>query len=217
MTTPRDLLIAAMDMASSRPLGQGDLSLALAGAELIDLLSAQAISLDGDRIVPGYRPAIADHLLDEAASSLVQHMPYESVDDWLWRRGRGLSTAYLAALEAEGQLVRQRRRGWMPFRAGELVPAETPARREAANRWLADEPVLAALAVAIGIRDEQTGDDGAGVTDDVGATDDAGVTDDAVATVLAVLNDALSRLAFERQRRAIDEEAFSNIWRGSGD
>ncbi|MFF4699129.1 GOLPH3/VPS74 family protein [Streptomyces chattanoogensis] len=208
MTTPRDLLIAAMDMAPSRPLGQGDLSLALAGAELIDLLSAQAVGLDGDRIVPGYRPAIADQLLDEAASSLVRHVPYESVDDWLWRRGRGLSTAYVAALEAEGQLTRQSRRGWMPFRAGDLVLAETPARREAANRWMSDEPVLAALAVAVGIRDEQTGEDG---------EDGADVADDAVVTVLAALNDALSRLGFERQRRAIDEEAFSNIWRGNGD
>ncbi|MET8680213.1 GPP34 family phosphoprotein, partial [Streptomyces sp. NPDC004647] len=53
MTTPRDLLIVATDMASSRPVERGALSLALAGAEAIDLLDAQAIGLDGDHIVPG--------------------------------------------------------------------------------------------------------------------------------------------------------------------
>ncbi|MGW7367324.1 GPP34 family phosphoprotein, partial [Streptomyces sp. NPDC054841] len=68
MTTPRDLLIVAMDMNAEPPPEQGDLSLALAGAEVIDLLDARAVELDGDRIVPGYRPAIADRLLDEAAS-----------------------------------------------------------------------------------------------------------------------------------------------------
>ena len=117
MTTPRDLLIVAIDTAPGRPPEQGDLSLALAGAELIDLLVAQAVRLDDDHIVPGYRPTLADPLLDQAASSLVGRPPYESVDDWLWRRGRGLAAAYLTALEAEGLLTRQHRR-WVPFRAG---------------------------------------------------------------------------------------------------
>lgn len=40
------------------------------------------------------------------------------------------------------------------------------------------------------------------------------VADEAVATVLATVHDAVRELEFERQRRAIDEEAFSNIWRG---
>ena len=201
MTTPRDLMIVAMDMASSRPVEPGDLSLALAGAELIDLLGAQAIRLDGDHIVPGHRPAIADRLLDEAASSLDRQPPYESVDDWLWRRGRGLSAAYLAALEAEGQLTRQRRHRWMPFRTSQMVLVDSPDRRLAANRMTSDEPILAALAAAIGIRDKRTGDS-------------PSVADDAVATALAAVNDALRELEVERQRRAIDEAAFNNIWRG---
>ncbi|MGW7003335.1 GOLPH3/VPS74 family protein [Streptomyces sp. NPDC054933] len=201
MTTPRDLLIVAIDMASSHPLEGGNLSRALAGAELIDLLGAQAIQLDGDHIVPGYRPAIADRLLDEAASSLAQQAPYESVDDWLWRRGRGLSAAYLADLEAEGQLTREGRPRWMPFRTSQMVLVDSPARREAEERWTSDEPVLAALGAAVGIRDKQ-------------AEDSPSPADDAVATVLAAVDDALKDLEFERHRRAIDKAAFDNIWRG---
>lgn len=203
MTTGRDLLIVAMDRESSRPLEQGDLSLALAGAELIDLLGVQAISLDGERIVPGFRPAMVDPLLDEAASLLDRQEPYESVDDWLWRRGRDLSTAYLAALEADGGLTRQRRSGWLPFRSSETVLADSPMRREAMDRWTAGEPVLAGLAAAVGIHDERT-------------EDSPSVTDDALATVLAAVDDALRHLEFERQRRAIDKAAFDNIWRGDG-
>lgn len=53
MTTAKDLFIIALHLGSpDRPVGQGDLSLTLAGAELIDLVSAGAITLDGDRIVP---------------------------------------------------------------------------------------------------------------------------------------------------------------------
>ncbi|MGW4028846.1 GPP34 family phosphoprotein [Streptomyces sp. NPDC004838] len=200
MTTPRDLLIAAMDIAPDRPVERGDLSLALAGAEAIDLLHAQAIALDDDRIVPGYRPPIADRLLDEAAASLVREAPYESVGDWLWRRGRGLSAAYLAALEAEGQFTRRRRHG-LPFGTGRLVPADSPDHRRAAARWTSDEPVLAALAAAVGIRGTRT-------------EDAPIVTDDAVATVLAAVNDALLELEAVRQRRAIEGAAFDNIWRG---
>ncbi|HEY5835057.1 GOLPH3/VPS74 family protein [Streptomyces sp.] len=203
MTTPRDLLTVAMDMESSRPLERGDLSLALAGAELIDLLSAQAIRMDGDHIVPAHRPTVADRLLDQAASSLAREAPYESVGDWLWRRGHGLATAYLAALEAEGQLTRQHRR-WMPFRTGRTVLADSPARRRAADRWTSHEPILTALAAAAGINDTQPGDP-------------PSVADDAVATVLAAVNDAVRELEAVRQRRAIEKAAFDNIWRGDGD
>ncbi|MGI5398279.1 GOLPH3/VPS74 family protein [Streptomyces sp. CA-135486] len=201
MTTPRDLLIVAIDMASSRPPERGDLSLALAGAELIELLDAQAVALEGDHIVPGYRPAMADRLLEEAASSLVRQAPYESVGDWLWRRGRGLSAAYLAVLEAEGQLTRGRRRRWGLSRTGETELADSPARRLAAERWTSGEPILAALAAAVGIDDKRTGIS-------------ASVADDAVATVLAAVHDAVRELEAERQRRAIEEAAFDNIWRG---
>ncbi|MFJ1843669.1 MULTISPECIES: GPP34 family phosphoprotein [unclassified Streptomyces] len=201
MTTPRDLLIAAMDMSNRRPVEQGNLSLALAGAEVIDLLGAEAIRLDGDRIVPGHPPAMADRLLDEAVASLVREAPYETLDDWLWRRGRGLAAAYLDALEAEGQLTRQRHSRWIPSLTSQMVLADSPDRREAADRWASDEPVLAALAAAVGIRDRPTGDF-------------PGVADDAVETVLAAVDDALRDLEFQRQRRAIDEAAFDNIWRG---
>jgi Golgi phosphoprotein 3 GPP34 len=201
MTTPRDLLIVTMDMASGSPPERGDLSLALAGAEAIDLLGAQAVRLDGDHIVPSNGQAITDRLLDEAASSLARQAPYESVGDWLWRRGRGLSAAYLAALEAEGQLTRQRRHRWMLFGTSRMALTDSPARRRAADRWTSDEPILAALAAAVGIGDER-------------AADSPSVADDAVATVLAAVNDALTELAVERQRRAIDGAAFDNIWRG---
>ncbi len=201
MTTPRDLLIAAIDLAPSRPVGRGDLSLAVAGAELIDLLDAEAVRLDGDRIVPAYRPTIADRLLDEAAASLVREEPYESVGDWLWRRGRGLSETYLTALEEEGQLTRERRR-WVFSRTSRMVLADTSSRRVAADRWTSQEPVLAALGTAIGIRDESAGES-------------PSVTDDAVVTVLAAVNDALMELEAVRQRRAIEQAAFDNIWRGN--
>jgi hypothetical protein len=201
MTTPRDLLIITMDLAASRALERGDLSLALAGAELIDLLNARAITLADDHIVPSDRLAVADRMLDEAASSLARQAPYDSVDDWLWRRGRGLSAAYLAALEAEGQLSRQRHHRWMIFQPTHLVLVDSPARRHAANRYASDEPVIAALAAAVGIGDKPTGES-------------PSVADDAVATVLAAVHDAVTGLEAERQRRALDEAAFDNIWRG---
>ncbi|TLQ43001.1 GPP34 family phosphoprotein [Streptomyces marianii] len=156
MTTARDLMITAMDVAPSRPVTQGDLSLALAGAEVVDLLAAEAVTLDGDRIVPGLGPATGDPLLAQAVSSLVREAPYELVGDWLWRRGRGLSAAYLAALEAEGLFGRPRRRG-LRFRAGREAPADSADRRAAAERLASDEPVLAALASAVGIRDDGVG------------------------------------------------------------
>ncbi|MER6999672.1 GPP34 family phosphoprotein [Streptomyces sp. NPDC000410] len=203
MTTSRDLMIIAMDAAPGRAVEQGDLSLALAGAELLDLLDAGAVTLAGKRIVPGYRPTTADPLLDQAASSLVREAPYESLDDWLWRRGRGLSAAYLAALEAEGQVGRQHRRG-MSFGKGRPVPADSPEHRAAADRLASDEPRLAALASAVGIRGE------AGEV----SVDAPGVDDDAVDTVLAAVHDALLQLAAVRQRRAVEQAAFDNIWRG---
>ncbi|MFG2027431.1 GPP34 family phosphoprotein [Streptomyces sp. NPDC048825] len=207
MTTPRDLLIIAMDLAASRTLERGDLSLALAGAELLDLLDAQAITLAGDHIVPSDRHAVADRMLDEAASSLARQAPYDSVDDWLWRRGRDLSAAYLAALEAEGQLSRQRHRRWLIFQPTHLVLVDSPARRHAANRYASDEPILAALAAAVGIGDNVgIGDKPTG--------ESPSVADDAVATVLAAVLDAVRGLEAERQRRALDEAAFDNIWRG---
>ncbi|WP_413760467.1 GOLPH3/VPS74 family protein [Streptomyces sp. MMBL 11-3] len=202
MTTPRDLLISTMDVGSDRPAGQGDLSLALAGAELVDLGEAGVLALDGDRIVPAEqgRGELGDGLLEEAASALHRQEPYESVEDWLWRRGRDLSATYLAALRAEGQVTRPRH-GWNPFRDGEETLTDSPARRHAAARRTADEPVLAFLTAAVGLRDEPEGE----VADHV---------DDAVVTVLAAVNDAVRELEAVRQRRSIENAAFDNIWRG---
>ncbi|MCX4593835.1 GPP34 family phosphoprotein [Streptomyces sp. NBC_01549] len=201
MTTARDLLITAMDVDPERPVGQGDLSLALAGAEVIDLLAADAVLLDGDRLVPTPERTTDDRLLAEAASSLVRQVPYEPVEDWLWRRGRGLAAVHLAALEADGQLTRQRRRR-LSFGADRVVVVDSPARRRALHRWAADEPVLVSLAAAVGIPAEQ-------------GADVPVVTDDAVTTVLAAVNDAVMELEAVRQRRTIENAAFANLWRGA--
>ncbi len=193
-------MISAMDLAPGRrPVERGDLSLALAGAELIDLLAAGAVTLDGDRIVPGPPTAtpMGDRLLDQAAESLAREAPYESVDDWLWRRGRDLATAYRAALEAEGLITRGHRH-WMPLRTDETELADSLDRRRARDRLAANEPVLAALATALRIRDDGTESEG----------------DDAIETVLAAVNGALIELETFRQRRAIEQAAFDNVWRG---
>ncbi|MEV5509095.1 GOLPH3/VPS74 family protein [Streptomyces orinoci] len=199
MTTPRDLMIIAMDVAPSRPVEQGEMSLALAGAELVELLGAGAVTLRDDRIVPGGAMVPGDRLLEQAAGSLVREEPYESVEDWLWRRGRDLAPAYLAALEGEG-LVKRQGHGWMPLREGRVALVDSSDRRRAADRWAADEPVLLALATAVGIRDE-------------GAGDTPEVADEEVEAVLAVVVGAVVELEGVRQRRAIEQEAFDNIWR----
>ncbi|GAB1326264.1 GOLPH3/VPS74 family protein [Streptomyces sennicomposti] len=201
MSTPRDLMIVALDVAPSRPLGRGDLSLALAGAEAYDLLRTGTVRLRGDRLAPLTGPDPEDGLLAEAAAALVREEPYEPLPDWLWRRGRGLSSAYLAALEAEGQVTWERSR-WLPFRGGRTVLSDTEARRRAAYRWAADEPVLLALAAAVGIREELTPGDPA-------------VADDTALAVLAAVHDAVMELEAVRQRRAIEAAAFANVWRGA--
>ncbi|MCX5152244.1 MULTISPECIES: GOLPH3/VPS74 family protein [unclassified Streptomyces] len=200
MTTAKDLFIIAMDPQPDRSVGQGDLSLALAGAELIDLIGAQAVALDGDSIVPGQQPALDDRQLGEASAALVRQVPYEQVEDWLWRRGRDLAAAYQAALEADGQLARGRS-GRSLFGAERLEVVDSPARREAVGRWEADEPVLAALAAVVGIASGPT-------------EEQPGLDDEAVTTVLAVVNDAVMELEAVRQRRSIEKAAFSNVWRG---
>ncbi|WP_438489406.1 GOLPH3/VPS74 family protein [Streptomyces sp. S186] len=203
MTTARDLMLTALDAAPGRPPEQGNLSLALAGAEVIDLLEAQALTLDDERILPGYRPTTDDPLLDQAAAALLREPPYESVDDWLWRRGRGLFGAYLATLEAEGLLSRERRLG-IPLRRGHIVLTDSEARRTAARRRASEEPVLTALTTALRLGGADTGATG----------DSPSVDDDGVDTVLAAVNNALLQLAGLRQRRAIEQAAFDNIWRG---
>ncbi|WP_327287127.1 GOLPH3/VPS74 family protein [Streptomyces sp. NBC_01198] len=220
MTTPQDLLIVAMDVESSRPVESGDLSLVLAGAELVDLLDAGLVTLDGELLVPGPGSTPDDRLLAEAAAALVRQRPYESVEDWLWRRGRALSAAYVDVMESEGQITRQHRR-LLPGRPGPATPADTPARRRATERWTSGEPVLALLAGALGIR-PGSGDEPPAAEEEVAAgeaeapSDDPAVADEAVVAVLATVGDAVMELDAVRQRRDIEQAAFDNIWRGPG-
>jgi hypothetical protein len=200
MNTARDLAIVALDAVPSRQVEQGDLALALAAAEVFDLIEAKALVLDGDRILPSAPSPTGDRLLDEAASSLVRQEPYESVEDWLWRRGRGLSSAYVDDLERIGLTTRPRGRR-IPLRTGRAELVDSPARRQAEERWASGEPVLAALAAAAGIHDESADDH-----EVLGA--------EAVTTVLAAVGGAVMELEAVRQRRAIEDAAFDNIWRG---
>ncbi|MFQ6144121.1 GOLPH3/VPS74 family protein [Streptomyces seoulensis] len=200
MTTPRDLLIVALDVPGTRPVEQGDLSLALAGAELADLLAAGRVVLDGERVVPGSASATGDRMLDEAVAALVREAPYEPVEDWLWRRGRALAAAYVRVLEAEGQLATPRRR-LLPRGTERPVPVDGPARRSAGDRWAFHEPVLAGLAAALGIEPE-------------GAGEIPVPEDEAAVTVLAAVNGAVTELEAVRQRRRIEDAAFQNVWRG---
>ncbi|MFF4799364.1 GPP34 family phosphoprotein [Streptomyces sp. NPDC001351] len=200
MNTARDLAIVALEAAPSLQVQQGELSLALAGAEVLDLIEALALALDGDRILPSAPSPMGDRLLDEAAASLVRQEPYESVEEWLWRRGRGLSSAYVDDLERVGLTARPRGRR-IPLRTGRAELVDSPARRQAAERWASGEPVLAALAAAAGIHDEQ-------------AADQDEHSGEPVATVLASVGDAVTELKAVRQRKAIEDAAFDNVWRG---
>ncbi|CAM5366554.1 hypothetical protein SALBM135S_08509 [Streptomyces alboniger] len=196
MTTAQDLAIVALDVAADKPVDPGDLSLALAGAEVIDLIEARSLALDGDRILPSVQSHTGDRLLDEAAAVLLRHEPYEAVEDWLWRRGRGLSSAYADELERTGLTTRQRGRR-VPLRTGRTELADSSARRAAGERWAAGEPTLAALAAATGICEEPA----------------EGLTEEAL-TVLAAVGNAVQELEAVRQRKAIEDAAFDNIWRG---
>ncbi|MFC7963138.1 GOLPH3/VPS74 family protein [Streptomyces cinereoruber] len=200
MSTAKDLFLISVDPGPGPDVGQGDLSLALAGAELIDLVGAGAVAVDDDRIVPDGPSGPDDRLLAEAEAGLVRQPPYERVEDWLWRRGRDLASAYRTALEGDGEL-RRRRSGRLPFGPERVEPVDTPARRRAVGRREEGEPVLAALASAVGI--------GEGRSDE-----EPGFADEAVTSVVAAVHDAVMELEAVRQRRTIENTAFANIWRG---
>ncbi|AEN08100.1 MULTISPECIES: GPP34 family phosphoprotein [unclassified Streptomyces] len=200
MTTAKDLFIIAMDQGPEQAVGQGDLSLALAGAELIDLIGTGDVAVDGDRIVPGGPSAPDDRLLEEAAAQLTRQPPYERIEDWLWRRGQDLSAAYQSALEEDGELARKRG-GPLSFGSERVEPVDTAGRRRAAGRWEEKEPVLVALSAVVGI-------------DDGRSDDEAGLDDEAVTTVVAAVHDAVMELEAVRQRRSIENAAFANVWRG---
>lgn len=133
MTTAKDLFIIAMDPVPDHAVGQGDLSLALAGAELLDLIGAEVITVDGDLIVPGGPSAPDDRLLGEAAARITGQPPYERIEDWLWRRGRDLAATYQDALEEDGELT-QKRSGRLPFGPRRVELVDTPGRRRAVAR-----------------------------------------------------------------------------------
>jgi hypothetical protein len=198
MNTARDLAIVALDAAPDRPVEQGDLSLALAGAEIFDLIEAKALVLDGDRILPNAQAPTGDRLLDEAAGALVRQEPYESAEDWLWRRGRGLAAAYVDDLERVGLTTRSRSRR-LPVKSWRTELVDSAARRRATERLAEGEPVLTALAAAAGLRDEPAEQD---------------ADDDTVTTVLAAVGDSVMELEAVRQRKQIEDAAFDNVWRG---
>ncbi|MFH9203049.1 GPP34 family phosphoprotein [Streptomyces anulatus] len=201
MTTAKDLFIIAMDPVPDHAVGQGDLSLALAGAELLDLIGAGVITVDGDLIVPGGSSAPDDRLLGEAAARITGQPPYERIEDWLWRRGRDLAATYQDALEEDGELT-QKRSGRLPFGPRRVELVDTPARRRAIARREEGEPALAALASAVGIDGGPSGDD------------EPRLDDGTVTTVVATVHEAVMELEAVRQRRTIENTAFANVWRG---
>ncbi|WP_326615324.1 GPP34 family phosphoprotein [Streptomyces anulatus] len=201
MTTAKDLFIIAMDPVPDHAVGQGDLSLALAGAELLDLIGAGVITVDGDLIVPGGSSAPDDRLLGEAAARITGQPPYERIEDWLWRRGRDLAATYQDALEEDGELT-QKRSGRLPFGPRRVELVDTPGRRRAVARREEGEPVLAALASAVGIDGGPSGDD------------EPRLDDGTVTTVVATVHEAVMELEAVRQRRTIENTAFANVWRG---
>ena len=198
MNTARDLAIVALDAAPDRPVEQGDLSLTLAAAEIFDLIEAKALVLDGDRILPSAQAATGDRLLDEAAAALARQQPYESVEDWLWRRGRGLASAYVDDLERVG-LTTRTRSGRLPVKSWRTELVDSAARQQATRRLAEGEPVLTALASASGLCDEPA---------------EPGVDDDHATIVLAAVGESVMELEAVRQRRQIEDAAFDNVWRG---
>ncbi|MFJ9426865.1 GPP34 family phosphoprotein [Streptomyces sp. NPDC101249] len=233
MNTARDLVIVAMDVPQDRPVETGDLSLALAGAELLDLADAGALVLDGDLIVPGAAIAPEDRLLVEAAAELLRQEPYETVEDWLWRRGRGLAAAYAVELERDG-LVAHRREHRISLGGRRAVLVDSPERTRAGRRLAEGERVLAALAAEVGVRDQLPADDGTEEKEGTDATAESDGTgevgasgesveaapeereqpDDPVDRVLAAVGGAVTELEGVRRRRAVEDAAYENVWRG---
>ncbi|GGT31440.1 GOLPH3/VPS74 family protein [Streptomyces chromofuscus] len=201
MTTARDLALVVLGLPPGHTVEQGDLSLALAGAEAVDLLAVGALTLDGDRLVPDGRAATGDRLLDHALASLARHEPHPVVRDWLWRHGSELADTYAEDLERAGLLVQPRRRG-LRLRSVRTVPADSPERRRAQERLDSGDPVLTALTAVLGTGDGPS----------VPGGSPAG--DDAVATVLAAVGDAVTELEAVRLRRGVEDAAFDNMWRG---
>ncbi|MEE4546925.1 GPP34 family phosphoprotein [Streptomyces sp. V4-01] len=208
MTTAHDLMLVALGLPHDRPVEQGDLSLALAGAEAIDLLEAGALTLDGDLMVPGPRAATGERLLDDAAASFVRSEPYETVMDWLWRRGRDLTAAYGDDLTRSGLVTRPHRHGFGLLSAKSVL-ADSPARRRAEERKASGEPVLTGLFAEAGIGQDPVRREGSPDENPGGSP-----SGEAVETVLAAVGEAVTELEALRLRRDIENAAFDNMWRG---
>ncbi|SEG92122.1 Golgi phosphoprotein 3 (GPP34) [Actinacidiphila yanglinensis] len=219
MSTARDLARAALSLPAERAPEQGDLSLALAGAEAADLLKGGALTLVGDVLVPGPPAMTGDRLLDQAAAALVRQEPYEKVEDWLWRRGNGLAAAYVDDLgRAEG--IGHATGHGLRARFARHAPADLPVAHPAEEHRGADDPLVGELlAVLRGVdalpeeADEEAEEKAQDATADVagdGTEDPAG---DAVATVLAAVGDAVTDLEALRLRREVEDAAFDNMWR----
>ncbi|MZE68812.1 GPP34 family phosphoprotein [Streptomyces sp. SID5789] len=197
MATAHDLSALATSPDTDAGLEEGDLSLALAGAELLDLVDVQAALLVSDRILPVVSPRHVDTMLAEAASAIVQNSPYETVESWLWRRGRDLVARYRAALEvtASGESARTYRH---PFRRAHPVVDPTVL-RHATDRLASGDPILVGLAASVGLAEPP-------------AREAEGLSADE-ATILTVVHGAVTELAAERQRRSVEHGAYDNIWR----
>ncbi|MFF3606853.1 GPP34 family phosphoprotein [Streptomyces sp. NPDC002463] len=199
MTTARDLALFVLDLPPERAVEPGDLSLALAGAEAVDLLKGGSLALDGDRMAPRSDRATGDRLLDQALASVVRQQSWQTIQSWLWRRGKDLAETYARDLERTGRLGRPRRHGpWL----GAVRPLKADsAERSRARLLTSGDPVLVALTALLGIGDFEPGT--------VGDVDG----DASVATVLAAVGDAVTELEAVRLRRGVEAEAFDNMWR----
>ncbi|GAA3369908.1 hypothetical protein GCM10017744_091550 [Streptomyces antimycoticus] len=102
-------------------------------------------------------------------------------------------------MERAGLLTRPRGHGFR-LRSARAVPADTETRRGAEERRVSDEPVLAALLAEAGI-----GEDSSEARENL--------IGDAVATVLAAVGDAVTRLESVRLRRDVENAGFDNMWR----
>ncbi|MFF4887740.1 GPP34 family phosphoprotein [Streptomyces nigra] len=199
MTTALGLSALAASPGIDAPPELGDLSLSLAGAELVDLVDLQAVLLNDGRLLPAASPRIQDDLLLEAASTIIRDAPYETVEQWLWRRGRDLAARYRRALEAtvSGTPAHSSRRS---FRRSRPLPVVPPAVDPALGRMTDGRPVVVALAAAARI---------------VEAADETlGELDPDEAAVVGAVHQAVTRLAAERQRRSIERVGFDDIARG---
>lgn len=198
MSTARDLALVAADPQDRTVVEQGDLSLALAGAELIDLLDAEALTLDGTLLVPAGPAPAGDPCCPRPRSG------WRTADlarPWTTGSGDGAATSPGATAPSSRRKGSSSPSGGAVTRCGGSAPRRRPDGGPGrGERRSSGEPVLGALAAAVGL----TGQGGE-------ASDGL---DDEQTTVLAAVLQAVTELAGERQRRTIEAAAFDNIWRG---